>query len=115
VFKSVEYVGFDGHPELKAKAEEAVATLGREVGTWHDQVEVECEAYPDNPVGVEMSVTLTLPIGTGRGTRFLPLADFADPSVLASRCGGIWDRTLGSLLEKRKHVWDEIINQPAEV
>lgn len=115
MFKSVEYAGFDGRPDLRALAERGTKVLGSEVRTWRDRVEVVWEARPDAPAGVELTLTLTLPIGVGEGSRFIPAAEFGDDDRLRSRCGGGWDRALGDLLEKRKPVWDEIINQPVGV
>ena len=36
MFKSVEYAGFEGQPELKAKADRATAALGGVIRTWRD-------------------------------------------------------------------------------
>jgi hypothetical protein len=114
MFKSVEYAGFDDHPALRAEAERATLVLASEVGTWHDRIEVEWEARPDNPKGLELTLALDLPIGSGTGSRFIPIGEFADDDLLRHRLRGVWDRALGGILEKRKKVWDEILHQPAE-
>lgn len=112
MFKSVEYAGFDEHPGLKVLAERGTQILSSEMGTWHDSTDVIWEAYPDTTPALELTVTVTLSIGSGTGTRLVPVSDFADEDRLRSRCGGTWARALRAILDKRKHVWDEIINQP---
>lgn len=115
MFKKVEHAGFDDEPELKAKADRAVAALAGIVRDWAAQVEIELEVYPDQPRGVEVTVTLDLPAASGRASRFLPEAELTDPDLLEGRCRAIWDRATGAYLERRKPAWDEILNQPAEV
>lgn len=115
MFKSVEYAGFADEPDLKAKAEQAVAALAGIVRDRAAQIELELEASPNYPRGVEVAVTLDLPAASGRASRFLPEAELTDPDLLESRCRLIWDRAMGAYLEQRKPAWDEILKQPAEV
>lgn len=115
MFKRVEYVGFDGRPDLRLLAERGTKQLGSVIRTWRDRTVIVWEAQPENPAGAELTLKVELPIGSGTASRFIPATDFADEDRLRSRCGGVWDRALGDLLEKRKPVWDEIINQPAGV
>ena len=115
MFKSVEYAGFDGRPELRAKAEQAMPLLTRVVRNWDRHVNVTWEAYPDPPSGAELTLHLTLPAADGTASRLLTLHELSDPEVLEDRCRSVWLRTTDAYFEKRKPAWDEIINQPAEV
>ncbi|HEY1189231.1 MAG TPA: hypothetical protein VGE74_16380 [Gemmata sp.] len=115
MFKSVEYAGFEGRPELKARAEHAVTALAGIVRDWDKQIELGLEAYADQPAGVEITVTLSLPTASGSGSRFLTEAELQDDGVLESRCRSVWARAMDAYIDRRKPVWDEILKQPAEV
>jgi hypothetical protein len=116
MFKSVEYAGFDGHPNLRSLAERGTSILASEMSEgWHGQVDVTWEAYPEKPEGLELALTLTIPSGSGVGSRFIPATDFPDEDLLQSRCRSAWDRALGNYLDKRKEAWAEIIREPAGV
>jgi hypothetical protein len=116
MFKSVNYTGFVGSPGLRALAERGNMILASEMSEgWHEQVDVTWEAYPERPDGLELALALTLPTGSGQGTRFIPAADFLDEDLLRSRCRSAWDRALGNFLDKRKEAWAEIIREPAGV
>jgi len=116
MFKSVEYAGFEGYPEARGLAERATFLLASEISlSWHEQVEVLWETYPDNPKVIELTTAIQLPIGLGTGSCLIPVGEFADEDLLRYRLRSVWDRTLGSLLDKRRRVWDELLHQPAEV
>ncbi len=115
MFKSVEYVGFEDQPELRARAERATAVVAVVIGDWAKHVAIEWEAYPEKPAGAELTLRLILPTAEGTGVRFLPTGELADPSVVEDRCRATWLRALDAYFEKRKPAWDEIITQPAEV
>lgn len=115
MFKNVEYAGFDGHPELKSLADRAVAMLASIVRDWDVRIAIELEAYADQPEGVEIAATLELPAASGKGSRFLTRNELENTELLESRCRAIWGRTMDGYIERRKPVWDEIVNQPAEV
>ncbi|HEV3436038.1 MAG TPA: hypothetical protein VG122_01690 [Gemmata sp.] len=115
MFKSVEYSAFEEHPRLLELAKRAVSVLATEVRCWHNQIDVECIVHPDNPTGMEFTVTLNLPTGSGTGSRFFLVSELEDSDRLLGCCHDVWDRALGDYLEKRKSAWEEIIQQPVEV
>jgi hypothetical protein len=116
MFKTVEYVGFDGHPELRARAEQATRLLGNEITSWRDEVEV---VWSPAPGGVgELSLALSLALGNGVSASALGTfgsADFADDDRVADRCGRVWMDLLGILSRRQMcRVW-EAVSEPAEV
>jgi hypothetical protein len=69
MFKSVEYAGFDGKPELRALAERATAVLGGLIRSWRDEVEVTWRPATSNSRdALELTLALTLPNATGSTT-----------------------------------------------
>ena len=101
MFKSVEYAGFDGRPELKTKAEQLTPVLAGEIHTWRESVEVRWNPHP-NPDGLlDLTLSLTLPNGvSGSVTGTFRPIDFARTSRLASRCGRVWSNLLGELIQQ---------------
>ncbi len=57
MFKSVEYVGFENQPELRAKAERAQSLLGEVIRSWRDEVTVW---WKPTPAGSSDSLELSL-------------------------------------------------------
>src|SRR5438067_830491 len=97
MFKKVEYVGFEGRPELKAQAEQLMPVLADEIRRWRDDVEVAWSPHPGTG-DLDLMLSLTLPTGvsaTNTGT-FTP-ADLANGLRRASRCGWVWSDLLGLL------------------
>jgi hypothetical protein len=112
MFKKVEYCGFDKKPELRQLARKAVTVLEKEIDSWQDKVEVVVKALEENPIAVEIFLTLILPVDSGIGFRVLSVKELENPETLLRYCRDVWDQALGSYLEKRKLVWDEIVRQP---
>jgi hypothetical protein len=115
VFKSVEYVGFEDQPDLKAKAERLTPVLANEVRTWRDDVQVRWNP-PANPTGVlDLNLSLTLPNGvSGSATGTFRPTDFERESWLASRCRQVWSDLLGVLLRQQDERSKEYLLQSAE-
>jgi hypothetical protein len=98
MFKSVEYVGFEAHPELRALAERGTAALAGEIGTWRDRVAVRWS--PGAPDALEMALALELPNGVaGERTGMFTPDDFARDAATAARARRIWSDLLGDLLD----------------
>lgn len=102
MFKQVEYVGFEGQPELRARAETLAPVLAGEIHSWRDDVEVKWSPAPEQPRGsVKLTLSLSLPNGvseTHSGT--IAPADLVNDSRSASRCGRVWYDLLGSVVRQ---------------
>lgn len=97
-FKSVEYLGFDGQPDLKAKAEQLTPVLVDEVRRWRELVEVVWSPSPDAGGGLNLALSLTLPPGvSGTSLGTIRQKDFHGPRPLRSHCRGVWSDLLGNL------------------
>jgi hypothetical protein len=116
MFKSVEYAGFDGQPDLKAKAEQLTTVLANEIRTWRDDVEVRWSPHSDPAAGVlDLTLSLTLENGvSGTQTGTFTMTDFERESWLASRCRRVWSDLLGVLLEQQDERIREFLFEPAE-
>ena len=116
MFKKLEYIGFDGHPDLLALAEGATPLLADEVRTWRDEVEVSWEAAPDpSPTrGVYLELRLKLPTSTGIVRRLLTVSDFADERRARAACRSIWGRLLDKHLEQHRERLREYLTEPVE-
>lgn len=115
MFKSVEYVGFEGNPELEAKARHANDVLAGEINTWREDVEVRWSPPAGGGV-LDLALSLTLPNGVSAaraGT--LMASDFADEQDLAWRCRRVWSNLLGILLDKQHRRVLEYFSEPVEV
>jgi hypothetical protein len=114
MFKKVEYAGFEGHPELEAKAKQLTPVLAEEIGAWRGSVEVRCN--PTQIAGaIALTLALTLPNGIeGEVTGTFVPTDFASARRLAHRCLRIWSDLLGVLLDKQHQRVEEFILAPAE-
>lgn len=97
MFKSVEYVGFEGRADLRALAERGTAALAGEIGTWRDRVAVRWA--PDGDA-LALYLELELPNGVraARDER-VERDDFARERRLASRCNRAWSELLGTVAE----------------
>ncbi len=115
MFKSVEYAGFDGVPDLRRLAEHATGLLPDELESFRDDVRVRWAADTGTPGAIELDLTLELSGGTGHAARRIATADFADDDELRYRLRRTWTAAAGDYLNKRIPVWDEIIRQPVEV
>ena len=115
MFKSVEYAGFDGNPELKVKAERATAILGEVVRAWRDEVTVRWEpAPPGTAAELELALALALwnaagaATGRVRGWTFEP----EEEGELRSDLRGVWLMLLSSLGGQQMSRLDEMLREP---
>lgn len=115
MFKQVEYVGFENHPELRAMAERATPILADEIRTFRDEVAVEWECHFEEPSAIELTLTLQLPIGSATTSRYLDQTDFQDDEEFRSCCRKVWWNLLDQIVDQRRVIWDEIIHQTVEV
>lgn len=115
MFKSVEYAGFDGEPELRRLAEQATGLLPAEVESFRNDVRVRWAADAGSPDALDLDLTLELSGGTGHAARRIATADFADDDELRYHLRRTWTAAARDYLNKRVAAWDEITRQPVEV
>lgn len=116
MFKKVEYVGFEGRPELRAPAERATATLADVVGARQAEVEVRWSPHPNRGAGfldLTLSRVLVNGVSAAQTTAFVP-DDFDRDRDLVSRCNRAWDDLLGLLLDKQHKRVQELFLEPTE-
>jgi hypothetical protein len=118
MFKSVEYSGFDGMPELKAQAERANQTLGEVIHSWRDEVEVVWEAGSrDCDPALRLRLTLSLAATTATATGTVQHRDLALPDrpLLRIAVREVWldllDEFIDSMASK---VESSFAEQPVE-
>ena len=115
MFKSVEYVGFEGRPDLKTKAEQLTPVLASEINTWRDKVEVRWSPCAGDGI-LDLTLALTLPNGvSARQSGTVTAEDFSRNTWLASRCRRVWSDLLGILLDKQHQRVEDFILSPAEI
>ncbi len=115
MFKSVEYAGFDGNPELKVKAERANAVLAVAVGERQGEVEVRWSPAADAAGVLELTLRRTLRNGVeGEFTGTFVPDDFISPRWLRLRCLQAWDDLLGVLLDRQHERVQEFFLEPTE-
>jgi hypothetical protein len=116
VFKSVEYAGFDGRPDLKAKAEQLTPVLADEVrSAWRDRVRVLWSPAPADPGSLNLTLALTIETGaSGSALGTFSPKDLADAYWLRSRCRDVWGDLLGVLLDEQHKRVEEAFLEPAE-
>ena len=117
MFKSVEYVGFDGRPELKAKAEQATAALGGVIRSWRDEVDVTWRPAPEtNPETLELTLALALWNASGSAAGDIRVQGFEPGAELALRADlrEVWLNLLGDLSRKQMKRLAEMPLEPAE-
>jgi hypothetical protein len=61
MFKSVEYDGFEGRPDLAAKARHATDVLGGVIRDWRDQLVVTWRPHSGAGAELELALALDLP------------------------------------------------------
>ncbi len=116
MFKNVEYAGFEGHPELKAKAEQLTPVLANEIRRWQEDVVVQWKPHPNPTAGVlDLTLSLTLPNGvTGAYTGTFTRKDFEEDWLQRSRCRQVWGDLLGVLLDEQHKRVEESLLETAE-
>ncbi len=101
MFKQVNYLGFEGQPELRAKAEQSTGVLAGEVHTWRDDVEVRWEPSNGREKGLDLTLSLALANGvTDSRTGTIASRDLDRPFRLANRCNQIWRDLLGKVIRQ---------------
>lgn len=118
MFKSVEYSGFDGLPELKAQAEHANQILGDVIHSWRDDVEVFWEAGTrDRDPAFTLRLSLSQPATTASATGVIQHRDVIaqDRHLLRIAVREVWldllDEFIDSLAAKVEASFAE---QPVE-
>lgn len=116
MFKSVEYAGFDGRPDLRAEAEQLTPVLADMIGDRRDVIDVRW-APPADATGVlDLTLRRTLPNGVeGEFTGTFVPDDFARPRRLRLRCNDVWSDLLGVLLDKQHQRVQELFLEPMGV
>lgn len=116
MFKSVEYVGFEGQPELKAKAEQATAVLGSVMRSWRDEVLVTWRPAPTSPAGLlELTLALDLPNARGSATGRIRAREFepGEERYLRMSLTEVWldllDLLLAQMAAKREESVTEVV------
>lgn len=117
MFKSVEYYGFDGQPQMKLKAEQLTSVLASEIHRWREDVGVLWSPDPTNPSEIlNLTLSLILPNGvSGSAFGTFLATDLTEDWRLRSRCRGIWSDLLGKLLTKQDERVKEFLFESAEV
>ena len=117
MFKSVEYAGFEGKPELKSKAESATDVLGRVIrSSWRGDVEASWRPAQDSRGLLELSLVLTLPDAAASATGFVTQRAFApgEESLLRIDLRDIWLDLLDSLIAQVAARTDSSLADPVE-
>lgn len=115
MFKKVEYVGFEGKPELKARAEQLTPVLASEIRRWRENVEVRW-APAVVGTGLELTLSLTLAEGlAGSHTGTFEPEDFTEDWLVRSRCRDVWSDLLWALSVELDSRIQEALSEPLEV
>ena len=115
MFKKIEYLGFEGQPALKVRAEQLTSVLANEVRTWRDDVEVLWSPVPEGG-GLNLTLSLALPSGaTGSAQGTFRPKDFAEEWLLRSHCRQVWSDLLGVLSGRLMGRIRESLAEPAGV
>ena len=115
MFRGAEYAGFDARPDLRRLAEQSTTLLANELSRFSGELSAGWEYDGRHPEGLQLVLDLELPAASGRGVRLIPLPAFGDEQELRSQFRRTWELASRSYLEKRRVVWDQLINQPVEV
>jgi hypothetical protein len=117
VFKSVEYAGFDGRPDLKAKAERATAALAGEIRRWRDEVRVAWRpAAPNSGADLEVTLALALTTAGGSATGLIQAWAFepGEEGGLRSALRSVWSDLLALLSDQQMKRLDDFLREPVE-
>jgi hypothetical protein len=117
VFKSVEYVGFEDKPELRALAEQATPVLGALIRSWRDEVAVTWRPAPhDSRHLLKLTLSLTLRDSTGSATGGIRNWVFepGEEGELRSDLREVWLDLLAILSKQQVKRLDEMLREPVE-
>ncbi|MBA4067007.1 MAG: hypothetical protein C0501_25515 [Isosphaera sp.] len=118
MFKSVEYAGFDGRPELRAKAERLTPVLGEVVKAWRDQVEVTWRPAPPEDSRTALELTLSLALwnaaGSATGAVRRKALEPGEEGDLRSDLRWVWMDLLAVLSDRQMERLDEYLREPLE-
>lgn len=117
MFKSVEYVGFEGHPELRATAEQLTPVLSDVVGRSRDEVEVTWSPQPSDPRrNLNLTLARTLPNGvSGSALGTVTPADLAEEWLTRSSLRDVWSDLLEELSRRLRERVEEGLSEMTEV
>jgi hypothetical protein len=115
MFKSVEYAGFEGRPELRALAERTTAVLADEIRTWRDQVSVVWGPGQGAQPPINLTMRLTFPDVTVSTRWAFHTSDFTNEDSLRVRCRRAWRTLLDRLTEYDSKRFDALSRLPVEV
>jgi hypothetical protein len=115
MFKAVEYVGFEGKPELEAQARHVTPALADEIRRWRDDIEVRWAPAPaDGALKLTLSLTLAEGISGSQTGTFEPNV-LAEDWLVRNRCRGVWADLLGTLSVELEARIEEALSEPSEV
>jgi hypothetical protein len=117
MFKSVEFRGFEGLPELKKKAEQLTSVLGSQIDHMSHELQVVWNADPTNfTEALTLNLSLILPNGISGSTACtFGAKDLAEEWRIRSRCRDVWADLLGELIQKQDERLKEYLYESAEV
>jgi len=117
MFKTVQYVGLDDKPELKARAQRATELLGGVIRSWRDEVAVDWKAAAPGPAAtLELSLSLSLPNASAQATGRVREWTFepGEDGELRSDLRSVWLDLLSLLGTEQMRRLDEILREPVE-
>ncbi|MBP3954037.1 hypothetical protein J8F10_01825 [Gemmata sp. G18] len=117
MFKNVKYVGFDGRPELEAKARLAQTVLGGLIRSWRDEVEVTWRpAPPESGGGLELRLALTVPNVFASATGQIRTRDFesGEEGLLRMDLREVWLDLLDLLIAQIGTRVEDALADPVE-
>jgi hypothetical protein len=118
MFKSVEYTGFDGQPELRALADRATAVLVGVIRSRRDEVQVTWRPDPAASGAVlELTLTLNLWNAADSATGRIHRRDFepGEEGTLRSNLRDVWSDLLARLSNQQMKRLDEMLREQVEV
>jgi hypothetical protein len=113
MFKSVEYAGFEAHPDLRALAERGTAALGAVIHDWRDALTVTWRPTASDTLELELALDVTgAPLaatGCVRRAGFAP----GEESLLRIDAREVWldvlDRLTAELAARRERAVAELV------
>ena len=115
MFKKVEYVGFEGQPDLESKARHATDVLSGVIRNWRDEVAVAWRPASGSGHVLELSLSLALWNADGAASGGVRARGF-DPGedhLLRIDLREVWLNLLGELSSQQMKRLDDVL-EPAE-